>query len=270
MTRPALRRPFASPGGLAGVLLLAALGGLGLARTWLAPGDPFAIAGPALAPPGGAHPLGTDDLGRDVWTGLVHGAVTSLLVGLSAAAMAGVLGLAVGGLAGLRGGALDHVLMRATEFVQALPRFFLVVTIVSLFGSSLALVVLVLGLTAFPSTARMFRAQVMAVRTRDFVAAAAAAGSRDLDILRRHILPSALPVVAAQVSLQAGNAILAEAGLSFLGLGETTVMSWGTMLGTAQHFVREAWWMSVFPGAAVTLTVLGCNLVADALDGRSR
>ena len=230
---------------------------------WLLDADPFAVAGPALAPPDAAHPFGTDDLGRDVLAQVVHGAWNSLRVGLVAAAISVALAVLVGGAAGLRGGAVDHLLMRTTEFAQALPRFFLVITIVSLFGGQLWLIVLTLGLTAWPGPARVFRAQVLAAAGRDFVAAARAAGGGDAAILRRHVLPVTAPVLAAQVSYQAGGAILAEAGLSFLGLGDPTAMSWGTLLGAAQHFVRDAWWMSLFPGAAVMLTVLACNLIAD-------
>ena len=171
-------------------------------------------------------------------------------------------------MAGIGDGPVDLALMRLTEFAQALPRFFLVITLVSLFGGRLAFIVAAIGLTAWPSTARLFRAQVQSIRSRDFVAASRAAGAREFPILRRHVLPTALPVLAAHVSYQAGGAILAEAGLSFLGLGDPTVMSWGAQLGTAQHFVREAWWMSVFPGLAITLAVLACNLIADAADGR--
>ena len=160
---------------------------------------------------------------------------------------------------------MDHALMRFTDLIQALPRFFLIVMVVSLFGSQLSLVVLVIGLTAWPPTARLFRAQVQGVFTREFALASRAAGAGDTAILVRHAWPVARPVVAAQISFQAGGAILAEAGLSFLGLGDPAVVSWGSLLGSAQHFVREAWWMSVFPGAAITLTVLACNLLADAL-----
>jgi peptide/nickel transport system permease protein len=245
------------------ILIAVAIGGV--AARWLVPGDPFAVAGDALVPPGGPHWFGTDDLGRDVFVQVLHGAWNSLRVGAAAAALSLALAVAVGGWAGLKGGAVDHLLMRTTEFAQALPRFFLIVTIVSLFGGHLWLIVLALGLTAWPGPARVFRAQVLAIVNRDFVVAARAAGGSDAAILRRHVLPLAASVLGAQVSYQAGGAILAEAGVSFLGLGDPTVMSWGTVLGAAQHFVREAWWMSVFPGIAVMLTVLGCNLVADSL-----
>ena len=252
----------------AGLIVLGTLAVTALAAPWLATVDPFAMSGAALAHPGAAHPFGTDDLGRDVFAGVVHGARMSLQVGLVASICAISLGMLVGGAAGLRGGWLDSLLMRLTEFVQVLPRFFLVVVIVSLFGGNLWLIVLVIGLTAWPSTARVFRAQVMSISERDFVMAARAAGSRDRHILLRHVLPLAAPVLAAQVSYQAGGAILAEAGLSFLGLGDPSVLSWGTQLGAAHHMVREAWWMTLFPGLAITLTVLGCNLIADSLSVR--
>ena len=258
---PSGRRP--------GLVILGALVVLAIAQPSVAPDDPFGIAGKALEHPSVRYPFGTDDLGRDVFAGVVHGASTSLRVGATGALCAVLIGMLVGGVAGMRGGWMDQVLMRGTEFVQAMPRFFLVITVVSMFGASLWLIVLVIGLTAWPGTARVFRSLVLTTTERDFVLAARAAGCSDAGVLARHVLPLALPVAAAHASYQAGGAILAEAGLSFLGLGDPSVMSWGTQLGFAQHMVREAWWMSVFPGIAVTLTVLGCNLVADSLAVRS-
>lgn len=252
-------------GAAGGLVILVALAIVAVASPWLAPADPFAIRGPALAAPSAAHPFGTDDLGRDVYTGVIHGAVTSLRVGFAAAMFSTLIGLTFGGLAGARSGILNQVAVRATEFVQAVPRFFLIVMVVSLFGGRLWLIVLVIGLTAWPATARLFRAQVMSTLTRDFILAARAAGSGDAAILVRHVLPITIAIVAAQVSYQVGGAILAEAGLSFLGLGDPTVISWGTLLGAASHTAHEAWWIAVFPGLAVTLTVLGCNLLADSL-----
>lgn len=254
------------PPALAGLILIGLILGVGLAADRLAPGDPFAISGPPLEPPGGRYPFGTDDLGRDVFAGVVHGATVSLAVGLAAAALSALLGIAIGGLAGA-GRRADLVLMRVAEFAQALPRFFLVVTVVSLFGGRLWLIVAALGLTAWPSTARVFRAQVLSLMTRDFVAASVAAGSGTLRVLARHVLPLALPVLGSQIAFQAGGAILAEAGLSFLGLGDPTVLTWGAQLGAAQRFVRDAWWMAVFPGLAITATVLACNLLAEAGGG---
>ena len=248
-----------------GGLILSALVIVAVAAPVLAPADPFRIAGGALVPPSQTNPFGTDDLGRDVFAGVVHGGLNSLKVGLAGALSAILLGIGVGGLAGMRGGLVDDLLMRATEFVQAMPRFFLVVTIVSLFGGHLWLITLVIALTAWPETARVFRAQVQTTVGREFVMAARALGSSEPSILVRHVLPLTMSVVAAHASYQAGSAILTEAAMSFLGLGDPRVMSWGTLLGSAQHMVREGWWVSLFPGVAITLTVLGCNLLADSL-----
>jgi peptide/nickel transport system permease protein len=251
-----------------GLALIGSLVAVAICAGWIAPLDPFAMSGHALRAPDAAHPFGTDDLGRDVFTGVVHGTSVSLAVGFAAATLSAVVGVSIGGLAGL-GGAVVVALMRFTEFAQALPRFFLVITLVSLFGGRLSFIVAAIGLTAWPSTARMCRAQVSTLMQRDFAAASYAAGARQLGILVRHVLPLALPVLGSQIAFQAGGAILAEAGLSFLGLGDPTVISWGAQLGSAQQFVREAWWMSVFPGLGITITVLACNLLSDAVGARA-
>lgn len=252
-------------GTVVGLTLLAGLALVAVAAPWIAPTDPFAVTEQVLRPPSAAHPFGTDDLGRDVYAGVVHGTGSSLRVGFTAAACSTFIGFVVGGLAGMRGGAIDAIAMRGTELVQALPRFFLVVLVVSLFGGHLWLIVLVIGLTSWPVTARVFRTQVMSTMTREFVLAARCAGSGDLRILLRHVLPMTGSVIAAQVSYQAGGAMLAEAGLSFLGLGDPAVMSWGTLLGAAHHASREAWWIAVGPGLALMCTVLACNLLTDSL-----
>jgi len=261
----AFRRTSGSTSVRAGGIVVGALVLVALAAPLVAPADPFRIAGDALTPPSTPHLFGTDDLGRDVLAGVLHGALNSLKVGLAGALSAALFGIGIGGLAAMCGGLVDDLLMRMTEFVQAMPRFFLVVTIVSLFGGHLWLIVLVIALTAWPETARVFRAQVQSILGRDFVVAARAAGCSERRILWRHVLPLTIAVVGAHASYQAGNAILSEAALSFLGLGDPTVMSWGTLLGSAQFMVREGWWVSLFPGLATTLTVLGCNLLADGL-----
>ena len=248
---------------LTGLALLAGLLSLAAGARWIAPRDPFQISSQALDAPDKTHPFGTDDLGRDVFAGVVHGTAVSLAVGFAAAALSAVIGVTIGGFAGI-GRRADLILMRVTESAQAMPRFFLLITLVSLFGGRLWFIVVALGFTAGPSTARVFRAQVMTLIKRDFVTASYALGERPIGVLVRHVLPLALPVLASQMAFQAGGAILAEAGLSFLGLGDPTVMSWGAQLGSAQRFVREAWWMSVFPGLGITIAVLACNLLADA------
>ncbi len=248
----------------AGLMVLLVSTALGADR--LAPGDPFATSNDVLATPSAAHLLGTDDLGRDLLGAVVYGGRVSLLVGVVSAVTATVLGILIGGVAGYAGGLIDDGLMRVTELFQIVPRFFLALIAVVLFGSSLWLIVGVLGLTYWPGTARLLRAQVLTVRARDYVLAARAVGVPEGRILLRHVLPAALPPIITLAALHAGGAILTEAGLSYLGLGDRNLMSWGALLNDAQQFVRQAWWLSAFPGLAITLTVLALNLVADGLN----
>lgn len=247
------------------MLVLLVLAIVALSASLLAPGDPFRRVGAPLQPPSLRYPFGTDDLGRDVLVGVVHGTRPSMLVGFLAALTSGLLGTLVGGIAGYGGRVTDDVLMRFTETIQVVPRFFLVLIVAALFGPSLWTVALLLGLTFWPSTARLLRAQILTLRNRDFVLAARALGVPERRILMRHLLPNALGVVMVSTSLQVGSAMLVEAGLSFLGLGDRTLVSWGNMLNLAQPFIRIAWWAAVFPGLAITLTVMAANLIGDGL-----
>jgi peptide/nickel transport system permease protein len=254
------------PSAIIGTLLLVVLVSMALGANQLTSHDPFATSNDVLQPPSAAHLLGTDDLGRDLFSGVVHGARISLLVGLISAVTATVIGVTVGGLAGYAGGLVDDALMRFTELFQVIPRFFLALIVVAVLGSNVWLIVLLLGLTYWPGTARLLRSEVLTLRTRDYVIAARAMGMRESRILVRHVLPGALPPIITQTALHVGGAILIEAGLSFLGLGDRNVVSWGALLNDAQQFVRVAWWMSAFPGLAITLTVLSLNLIADGLN----
>lgn len=257
-----LRTPAGALGAGIGVamLLVAALAPL------LAPGDPFASVAAPLLPPTGAHVFGTDDLGRDLFAGIVHGARTSLLVALTVTALAAVLGVAVGAAAGYGSGAIDDALMRGTELVQVMPRFFLAVVVIALFGPGLDRLIVVLALTSWPSIARVVRAQTLSLGRQEFVDAARALGAPAARILLRHVLPNALPAATVVISLNAASVILVEAGLSFIGLGDPRAISWGYLANNAQRFLRVAWWMAVFPGAAIALAVLGLNLLGDALN----
>lgn len=254
------------PSAMLGLAILIGLIVLALGADRIAPYDPFATSNDVLQAPTSTHPLGTDDLGRDIWSAVLHGARVSLLVGLTVATSATTLGLLVGGVAGYLGGLIDDVLMRVAELFQVVPRFFLALIVVALLGSSIWLIVLVLGLTYWPGTARLLRSQVLTLRTRDYVLAARTVGVPEALIFLRHVLPGALPVIITQAALHVGSAILIEAALSFLGLGDRNVVSWGALLNDAQQFVRIAWWMSAFPGLAITLTVLSLNLIADGLN----
>ena len=255
-----------TPAGVLGFVLTLALIALALMAGALAPVDPFASVAPPLSPPSRAHAFGTDDLGRDVLAAVIHGARTSLLVVATVTLLAAIIGIAVGAVAGYRPGATDDLLMRATDFVLIVPRFFLAVVIIALFGAGLDRLILVLGLTSWPAIARVVRAQTLALVRREFVDAARALGATDLQILVRHVLPGALPAALVVISLNAAGVILLEAGLSFIGLGDPQRMSWGYLANNAQRFLRVAWWMSLFPGAAIAAAILGLNLLADAIN----
>ncbi len=249
----------------AGWLLLA------VAAPLLLPDDPAAL-GPAAArllPPSAAHPLGTDLLGRDVLTRLAHGARVSLLVGWLSVAVAVLLGTVVGMAAGLGPRWLDRTLMLVTDAFLAFPRIFLVLLLVSLAAPSLALVMAVLGLTGWMGVARLVRAEALSLRERDFVAAARGFGLGPGRVALVHVLPHLLPTVIAAASLRIGGAILAEAFLSYLGLGaQEPAVSWGAMIQQGRSVLVEGWWLTAFPGLALTLTVLGYNLVGDGLRAR--
>lgn len=266
--RSTRRRGLRTPTAVLGLALTSGMALVGVLADVLAPADPFANAGPALRPPSRAHLMGTDDLGRDVLSGVIHGARTSLLVVVVAVAIASVIGIAVGAVAGYRGGAVDDVLMRVTELFQACPRFFLAILVVALFGAGLDNLILVLGLTSWPTLARVVRAGTLSVRRLEFVEAARCLGASDRRIVVRHVLPSVLPSAVVVVSLMAASMILLEASLSFLGLGDPQVMSWGYLASNAQRFLRVAWWMAVFPGLAIVFAVLGVSLLSDAMGER--
>ena len=253
-------------GGAVGVGVTLALVMVAVFAGAIAPVDPFASVAPPLSPPSRAHALGTDDLGRDLLAGIVHGARTSLLVVLSVTLLASGIGVTLGAVAGYRGGSTDDMLMRLTEFVQVVPRFFLAVLIIALFGPGLDRLVLVLGLTSWPAIARVVRAETLSLARREFVDAAHALGAPAVRVLTRHVLPNALPAAVVVVSVNAGTVILMEAGLGFIGLGDPHSISWGYLANNAQRFLRLAWWLALFPGAAIALAVLGLNLLGDGLN----
>jgi peptide/nickel transport system permease protein len=260
---PRFRR---QPLALAGLAVLVALAAVAAGAEQIAPYAPFALSDAALRAPSAAHWMGTDDLGRDLFSAVVFGTRASLLVGFGSVLIATALGTLIGAVAGYAGGWVDAVLMRVTELFQVVPRFFLALVVVALLGSSIWLIVLLLGLTYWTGAARVTRSQVLTLRTREYVVAARGIGAPASRILGREILPGALPPVITQAGLHVGGAILIEAGLSFLGLGDRSVVSWGALLNDAQQFVRTAWWMSVFPGLAITLTILALNVAADGLN----
>jgi peptide/nickel transport system permease protein len=227
-----------------------------------------------LQPPGSEHRFGTDELGRDVLSRMVHGARISLTVGLLATAMALVVGCLLGALAGYYGGAADWFVSRIIEVVLCFPLIFLSLAIVAFFGPSIWTVMIALGLTTWTSEARFVRAEFLRIREMEFAYAARASGARDGRIIFRHLLPNALAPVLVSASFGVAYAILTESALSFLGLGvPLPTATWGSILSSAQQFIEYAWWLVVFPGVAIFLTVAAFNIIGDrfrdALDPRS-
>lgn len=227
--------------------------------------DPLRTGGPPLRPPSAPHFLGTDELGRDLWSNVAFGARASLLVGVAATMLATGVGVVVGAAAGLYGRWWDEGLMRVAEVFQTVPRILIALLLVSLFSGSLWALIPVIAVTGWPVTARVVRGEILSLREREFTVAARALGAGSGRILWRHLLPNAFPPVLIGLPIQVGRAILLEAGLNFLGLGDPGVASWGRLLQSAQGYMRVAWWLAVFPGTALTITVLSLYLVAEGL-----
>lgn len=256
-----------SPEGVIGLAILLLLALMALFAGTLFPRDPLAIVGPALVQPftDSSLPLGTDRLGRDVLAGLVHGSRASLAVGIAAAVVALVIGSVIGTLAGFAGGLIDEALMRIVDAFQIVPAFLLALAFVSVAGASLPVVVLAIALGAWTAPARLARAEVLSIRERDYVAAARVIGMRPLEIAFREILPNALPPVLALSSVIVASSVLIEAALSFLGLSDPNIVSWGSMIAEGRNVLRSAPFLSIFPGIALMVTVLGVYLFSEGL-----
>jgi peptide/nickel transport system permease protein len=262
-----LGRLLRSPAGVAGLALLALLALAALGAPFLFPGDPLAIAGAPLTLPftDPAFPLGTDRLGRNVLAGLFHGAQASLAVGLAAAAVSIVAGALVGTIAGFAGGLADEALMRVVDAFQTVPGFLLALAFVSVAGASLPVVILAIALGAWTGPARLARAEVLSIRERDYVAAARVIGMHPAEIALREVLPNALPPVLALAAVIVGNAVLIESALSFLGLGDPNIVTWGSMIAEGRNVLRSAPFLSIVPGIGLVVTVLGVYLLAEGL-----
>lgn len=263
-----LRAFLRNPTFIAGAAILGFFVFLALFAGWICPGDPQdMVATPVLWPGQDMQfPLGTDSLGRDVLSNLVHGARASLLVGVSAAAIGLAIGMVVGAVAGFFGGRVDALLMRLVELFQTTPTFLLVVVIVAIREPSLSTIALAIGLASWPTVARLMRAQFRSLREADFVMAARSLGYSSTRIIVQEILPNALPPVIVAASVMIANAILTEAGLSFLNMRDANVVSWGGMIGDGRDLLRTAWFLTALPGAAIAMAVLSLNLVGDGLN----
>jgi peptide/nickel transport system permease protein len=258
--------------GVLGAIMLLSMVLVGVLAPWLAPSDPYepvqATAEDVMAPPGREHVLGTDESGRDVLSLVIYGSRVSLLVGFAASAIIVVLGCVIGIVAGFYGGRIDLLLMRFTDAILVVPALPLMLVIIAIAGRSMSNVILVIGLLTWTYMARVVRAQVLSVKERQFVMRARALGISSLGIIVVHILPQVLPVIFAEATLDISWAILSEASLSFLGLGDPTLVSWGSMLNRAfmrGAVTRGAWWYLLPPGFALAWVTLGLVMVSNAV-----
>lgn len=259
------RRNRAALVGLAIVLAILAMAG---AAPILFPGDAAEmVAQPFLWPlQDREFPFGSDALGRDLGAEIFHGAHVSLLIGATATIAAVSVGIIVGAVAGYYGGRIDDLLMRMTEVIQTIPPFVLAIIMVAVFRPSLSTIVLAICVVSWPAIARLVRAEVLTLREREFVQAGIAIGMSDLRLVLTQILPNALAPVIIAASLMMATSILIEAGLSFLGLGDPNVISWGAIIGAGRESIRDAWYISALPGVAIFASVLGLNLVGEGLN----
>ncbi len=239
---------------------------LALFAPLLAPYDVTTLGTDLFSPPCAAHWFGTDGMGRDVLSMVLMGARTSLLVGFIAAAIGGVLGTLIGGFAGYLGGKVDRVVTEITNVFLMLPVFFLVLLMVALFGSNLVYVMLIIGLTSWPGNARLMRAQALSLRERVFVQSARVIGEGHGSIFFRYILPNGIHPILSNTAMGVAGAILVEASLSFLGLGDPNRVSWGRLIYEGRANITRAWWVTAFAGMAIVVTVLAFYLISDGLN----
>lgn len=255
-------------GALIGLAILLVVIGFALLAPTLFPQSPWRMVGRPFVAPFAMErfPLGTDTLGRDIAAGLVHGARVSLMIGLVSTLVAMLIGVPLGATAGFAGGFVDDALMRITEFFQTIPSFALAIVIVAILQPSLNSIVLAIGIVSWPPVARLVRGEVLSLRTREYVQAAVTIGQSTPRIIFTQVLPNAMAPIIVMGSLMIASAILLESSLSFLGLGDPNLMSWGYMVGAGRTRLLDAWWISFFPGVAIFLTVLALNLAGEGLN----
>ena len=260
------RRYRRNKGAVVGLVVLVAVIIMAATAPWIFPGSPWDMASAPFLPPGEMDMLlGTDSLGRDVAAGIAHGARISLMVGAVSTVAALSVGVTLGAIAGYLGGWVDDVVMRFTEFFQTIPSFVLAILLVAIFKPTIGSVVGAIAVVSWPPVARVVRAEFLSLRGREFVQAAEVLGKSRIAIVVGDILPNALSPIIVLASLMVATAILLESALSFLGLGDPNLMTWGFLIGSGRSVIRLAWWMSVFPGLAIFVTVLSLNLVGEGL-----
>jgi peptide/nickel transport system permease protein len=255
------------PTGMIGLVILLAVIVLAVLAPTLFPDSPWDMVGAPFQPPlSEGLLLGSDTLGRDVAADIAYGARVSLMIGIAATGAAVLIGVVIGALAGYFGDKVDDAMMRLTELFQTIPGFILAILLVATLGPTLSHVVFAIAAVSWPPVARLTRAEFLRLRGREFVQAAVCQGQPPLVVVVRHILPNALSPIIVTGSLTIATSILIESALSFMGLGDPNMMTWGFMIGASRTVIRQAWWMSVFPGVAILLTVLAINLVGEGLN----
>lgn len=266
--RGVLRQLLRNPAGAAGLLILLAVIAMALLAPWIYPGDPLDMVATPLLLPGAdaAYPLGTDAMGRDVMAGIFHGARVSMMIGVSATVIGLAIGILFGGVGGYFGGVTDNILLRITALFQTMPAFLLVIILLAIATPSVTLIALSIGITSWPTVARLVRAEFRTLRDAEFVLAARSAGFSPWRIMLQEILPNALPAIIVTSSVMVASAILMESALSFLGLGDPNKVSWGFLIGSGREMLRSAWYLTAEPGLALVITILGLNLLGDALN----
>ncbi len=251
---------------LSGLLLLTVFVMMALLAPLIAPFDPNAMEYEMMEPPSATHFLGTDDLGRDLFSRIIYGARVSLFIGITPVAISLLVGVILGVVAGYFGGWLDNIIMRYIDLQWAFPNFIIAVYLVAVFGTGIINLTIAISLAFVDDFARIARGMVLTIKKEQYVSAARAMGASDFRIMRRYILPNAMAPLIVQATVSVSYAILAEATLSFLGLGvEATTPTWGLILAEGRSFISRAWWLGVFPGLAIMLTVLSINFLGDAL-----
>jgi peptide/nickel transport system permease protein len=251
---------------LAGLVLLTVFLIMAVLAPLIAPFDPNAMDYEMMEPPSSTHLLGTDDLGRDLFSRIIYGARVSLFIGITPVVISLLIGVVLGVVAGYFGGWLDNIIMRYIDLQWAFPNFIIAVYLVAVFGTGVLNLTIAISLAFVDDFARVARGMVLTIKKEQYVTAARAMGASDYRIMRRYILPNAMAPLIVQATVSVSYAILAEATLSFLGLGvEATTPTWGLILAEGRSFVSRAWWLGVFPGLAIMLTVLSINFLGDAL-----
>jgi peptide/nickel transport system permease protein len=252
--------------GIFGLIIIIVSIIVALFAPWISPYSPSKAEFGLFEFPSLSHLMGTDALGRDVLSRMIWGTQISLVFALAVAVMSLTVGLIIGSISGYAGGFIDDILSRFTEVLLVIPTLFLMIVLVALFGQRISVEIVVIALTIWPANAKIARSQVLAIKSQPFVEAAVADGGTGFRILFRHILPNGMSPLIVNGTLQMGQALLWEAGLSFLGLGDLNVVSWGRVLYLARYYIGSAWWSAIFPGVAIFLLVLAFNLIGEGIN----